>query len=44
MSKIQGGEAIERSPVHGNEVPAIGPERYGKSSLGGVKDMRERIQ
>ena len=43
MSKGKKRKAIVMRHIYGNEVPAMGPERFRKFSLNGVEEMRERF-
>ena len=34
---------MESTHVYSNEVPSIGPKGFGKFSLDGIEEMRERF-
>ncbi len=43
MSKGKERKAVERRHTYGNEVPAMGPERFREFGLDGVEEMGERF-
>ena len=42
--RVKKRKATERRHVYGNEIPAMGPQRFGKPSFDGVEETRERFQ